>query len=232
MAIVRNIPNYPDWKEEITFEDESGSVVRTYKYKGESAGRIVLDDSISLQAAGYALIDKDLRNAFEWLEDVEAIYKEKGITKENEEPNIPDKDEGRRLKSLLISMCTIYGKCFTSADGRRVKLGKNNIDKKYIETHDDIMEMRNNYAAHSGEEKIETGKIVLAITLDDPNEGQLMITTEIDQPASVGIDDINKIKELIMHLRDYVSNKSDQLMNKICEDVLKVPPEEWLKMVK
>lgn len=64
-------------------------------------------------------------------------------------------DKGKIIcSSLYLSSISIYGKCFTKATGRNVKLEDSDLKKKLSPiqsaTHDRLKYPRNNWAAHGG----------------------------------------------------------------------------------
>ena len=67
--------------------------------------------------------------------------------------NIENRELFNTVKGLFVAALTIYGKRFTSCEGRRVKLEKKNLSEDFHETHDEAMAFRHNFAAHSGAKK-------------------------------------------------------------------------------
>lgn len=61
---------------------------------------------------------------------------------------------------------TYYGKCFTLAQGRRVKLEESNLPAEFLPAHKKIMEFRHTIAAHSGEGSWDTGRLALIEPVD------------------------------------------------------------------
>ncbi|MGZ7307030.1 hypothetical protein ACXWRJ_09320, partial [Streptococcus pyogenes] len=94
---------------------------------------------ISEQYGAYSLIEKDLRSVIIWLNEIEKLAPEDLDRWKN-----PDKMN--LVKGLFVAALTFYGKCFTSCEGRRVKLEKTIIDPEYLDLHDHIMKLRHNFA--------------------------------------------------------------------------------------
>lgn len=74
--------------------------------------------------------------------------------------------------SMYKAIVTQYAKCFTHAKGRKLKLeGKSvfKMQKELLEIHNEVMNMRHNYIAHSGAGKYEYGAMVAHLNPDPSN---------------------------------------------------------------
>jgi len=84
-------------------------------------------------------------------------------------PGLPPVVKSSMFKAFIIQ----YGKCFTTAWGRKVMMNADKVYKEQKELsniHNDVMEMRHNYIAHAGESKYDYGAMVIYLnpSLDNP----------------------------------------------------------------
>ncbi|MEH6566819.1 MAG: hypothetical protein V7756_15930 [Halopseudomonas sp.] len=115
-----------DFKAAHTIDSLTGEVSRTYTHKGKQCKAIPLSSKLCNQLAGYTLIEKDLRSALIWLDEIEKRH--------NESPKDPshrfgygtNRENYTIIKGLFVALLTFYGKCFTKCEGRPVKLEKHN----------------------------------------------------------------------------------------------------------
>jgi hypothetical protein len=202
------------WEIHEIFEQDTKKRYNKYFHKRKIAPRVELDSKLSQQLAAYTLIEKDLRNVLVWLEAIEKMEpKEKlsasGIADNREIFNL--------IKGLYVGALTIYGKCFTSCEGRRLKLQKKFMDQEYRELHDHIMHMRHNFAAHSGSDNFEEVKVVLVLYPNKKSNDKPFIYRELMQPDYIESTDISFI-DLAKHLQTKVNEKIRVVSEKIFED--------------
>ena len=65
-----------DWSIEERVDPISGRIPNRYYFRKRLCGRVKLEGSIAARAAGYHLIEKDLRNITEWLNQIQTLMKE------------------------------------------------------------------------------------------------------------------------------------------------------------
>jgi hypothetical protein len=159
-------------------------------YKGKLSPRIPLSSKLSAQWAGYVLIDKDLRSVTTWLEKIDEYMKE-----QKEDVLSTDRVVKDMVKGLWIASLTFYGKCFTEADGRKIKLNLSQLNKEYHEDHNEYINLRNNFAAHagSGYEKVN---IVLVLPPIKKVPRPPLIVPELYQPFYSTGDFLNLVKHV------------------------------------
>ncbi|MFT5759273.1 MAG: hypothetical protein ACI9LM_004030 [Alteromonadaceae bacterium] len=182
-----------------------------YFYEGKKAPSVKMTDKISEQYAAYTLIDKDLRSVIFWLNEIEKL-----------EPEILDRvknpDKMNLIKGLFVASLTFYGKCFTSCEGRKVKLERNFIDEEHRETHDQIMKLRHNFAAHSGAENFEEVKVSLALHPTKKSDMKPKLYTELIQPDY--ISDEVEFKALAESLKNKVFDKRASVGETVFEKIV------------
>jgi hypothetical protein len=74
--------------------------------------------------------------------------------------------------SMFKAFVTQYSKCFTKAWGRGAKLEAKSVfesEEDLLETHKDVMEMRNNYIVHAGTGKYDNGAMIIYLNSDSGN---------------------------------------------------------------
>ena len=135
------------------------------------------------------------------------------------------------IKSLFFSSLIFYGKCFTQAKGRGVKLERSIIPPEYHNKHDIIMTYRHTLAAHSGEGKWDTGKVNLVLPPNKNSKVGIHI-----KPETYRLDfeddrmDDDKFLELVNLVHTKVKAKSETIGQKIINEII-IPKgkEYWYK---
>ena len=224
--------NRPDgWTIQEILEKETGNRLTRYFYKRKRAPRVQLDSKVAQQLAAYTLIDKDLRNVIVWLSEIEKLHsreKFKGchISQDREIYNI--------VKSLYVASLTFYGKCFTSCEGRKLKLEKSLVDTNFLKTHDDVIHMRNNFSAHSGTDSFEEVKIALVLNPKIKSNMKPEIFRELCQADFKDSDnDDLRFLRLVEHVQVKVAYKINSLIERIYEkEILPKGKEYWYSRAK
>lgn len=164
---MRPLSDHLTTKEKI--DPKTGELQRIYYYKGKHCPTHLIKGPLSKQYIGYQLIMGDLEDAGRWLSQAYDLFpkKKSDLLKPNEDrykyDRIGDEKNHSIVKSLFFSSLIFYGKCFTQAKGRGVKLEKSIVPTEYHVKHDCIMEYRHTLAAHSGEGQWDTGKLRLLL---------------------------------------------------------------------
>jgi len=186
---------------------------------------------LARQLAGHTLIERDLRMVIQWLTAINTIS---GPPKRRGGHIWTDKDDAMHNQTLglFVAALVFYGKCFSQCEGRRVRLDWQWIPKGFKETHEFVLTMRNNFAAHSGAEKFEGVNVVLVLPekkgrlRDQPRLYREMRQTE----AVISYeDDEFSFLGLATKVREKVLVKLDELNGKIfTEDINPRRMEHWL----
>ncbi len=203
-----------------------------YFYKNKVAQRIPLTSKLAENLAGYALIEKDLRSVLIWLGEINKMFPkvEQGVGNAIS----PDRERFDIIKGLFTASLIFYGKCFSSCEGRRTKLNRKLLDKKYHDTHSEIILMRHNFAAHSGADKFE--EVMIALVLPPKKKQNLppIIFRELTQ-ADMLFDDEGEIsfESLVKHVQKIVLGKMKVVEDKIIkEEVLIKGKDYWYRKAK
>jgi hypothetical protein len=191
---------------------------RQYFYGDIPCTALPLTSAKAKQLAGYSLIEKDLRNAIFWAGEIEKRHNEKPHDNRLAH-NAKNIDNYNLIKGLFVAMLTIYGKCFAGCEGRRAKLDRRIVDEKYLDLHDRCISYRNNFAAHSGAERLERVSVVAVV----PNSGSTRSVTmkvfrELDQPDLFWPTSSPTLAELFESVRAKVVTKIDSLATLVAEE--------------
>ena len=217
-----------DWYQK-TFINALGKPVITYHYKRKSAPAIptlLLQTKLAQQLCGHILIKKDIRDTILFIQEHNKILQ----TCEDIGSNVI-------IKGLTRATVITYGKCFTTADGRKTKLDK----KKHIQnarnqdTHELLMEMRHQYIAHAGKSIHE--KICLPLLCPPPKEvnkvlkgknviGNIVLGQHLFQTSSTIEFNDGAVLSLLNELQISLDKKISQLQQKLGLDNLD-PQKLW-----
>ncbi len=193
-------------------DKRTGVVHRKYSFKRKPCNSLELTSKRAIQLAGYSLIEKDLRSCLAWLDEIDSRHDLGRTDKHESFFHGNDRANYVIIKGLFGALVTFYAKCFTRCEGRRVKLERKQLDSQFHDMHDHCMMLRHNFAAHSGAERIERAKIVVAYP--SPKKGKLYVKvySELDQPDMfVTRDGEVSLRQLLVHVQTNVLAKIDEL---------------------
>jgi hypothetical protein len=204
------------WHQKI-YINKTGKPVYTYHYLSKSSKpgvTIEIDTRLSRHYCAYILIEKDLQDILGFFD----ILLE--LINSNQEKN------DLLIKGLSRAFVVTYGKCFTKADGRQIKLGAEIIPKEHKIIHDELMNMRHNYVAHAGVSKHEICRGIYVL----PPEGKARklgtVTgtyfSELRQTLTTQIIVHKETRHLIKHMLDVVEKKlamKCSQMQKTCDNL-------------
>ena len=199
-------------------EPVSGKEVRTYTYKRKPCVRVVLTSRLASQYAGYALMEKDLRSVLVWLKEIRTRFDEIPISEDHNFGLGEDREKFNLIKGLFVAALTFYGKCFSKCEGRPVKLERQQLDSRLHDLHDQCIRYRHNFAAHSGDQRLEFVDVALVFPEKRRNPMPYKIFKELHQPDLFWPrpPDIS-ISELVEVVRGIVQKKLDLLHTRIKE---------------
>jgi len=209
-----------NWK--TVSDPDGGQPSDTYYYKRNKVRHKILTSGLARQMAGYFMIEIDLRKVRAWLEEI-------GQPEESERrPNQVDLTICPPIVSgLFLAALTIYGKCFTRAEGRRVKLERKIFDDhqskshQYLKSHQYFMDLRHKLAAHSGSTLLEDADVVFLMPpKNKPNVWPMVfnIGRQVQTALSSNMetdDDNPSFAELVEYVESWVSNKVNLLKKKV-----------------
>lgn len=200
------------WEVKEFLDRTTGRVERIYTYKRKPCKRVTLESRLARQLAGYTLIDKDLRCAAIWMQEIKKRHHAKPTHKGHTFGHSTDRETYNLIKGFFVAALTFYGKCFTSCEGRKVKLEKIQLDTKFHEIHGEAMSFRHNFAAHSGGAELEKCEVALVFPKKPRPSVSPKIYLELWQPdLAESASGRPTFEELIEHARLVAERKSDQL---------------------
>lgn len=221
------------WSKVSVVLPKTGEFYNRYFYKRKPAYRVVVDTPKAAVLAGYTLIEKDLRSVLIWLHSIQELMKgdEKFKSTGQYVKADYDRDRFNQAKGLTVAALTFYGKCFSTCEGRRVKLDQSNLSEEFQDRHNDAMSYRHNFAAHSGAKKLESSVVVVA--LDMKQRAVPYMVRELIQPDTYVDRDIEEFIELTNHAKEFADKKIGVLSEKVYEeDVLQQGPDHWYGLAK
>ncbi|MCF7493617.1 hypothetical protein L3V35_00950 [Vibrio sp. L5-1] len=208
------------WSKVTVLKSETSDFYNRYYYKRVKAKRIEITTPKAQVLASYTLIEKDLRSVGIWLTEIESMLKADEKYAKNPKYRKSDHDRTRYnvIKGLFVAALTFYAKCFATCEGRRVKLEKKNLDEDFQNKHQAAIDMRNNFAAHSGSEKVEKVKVVLALDTKRRKGATPYFTRELGQPDTYTLENLTEFRGLVEHVKSLADDKIETLNKKVLED--------------
>ena len=208
-------------------DPETGKGVVKYFWKRNLVPKVEITGKLPNKLSGLTLIQKDLNNALKWMQMAKGL-----IGDERKNPGYifcKDRDIFDHVKALFVASLTFYGKCYTEANGRGAQVSRNWLDDEHKKIHDFYMGYRHNFAAHSGDEKVELAKTYVLLHPKRKEELLPYLPTIRLQPDIVLPDFGDKgLEDLIVYVSTLVSEKYDKLSRKIVNEmVLTREPSYW-----
>lgn len=203
-------------------------------YKNKRAKEIYVTSKKGKAHSGYTLIRDDLKLCSAWLDLLEA-----NMDKIAELPKSDDGDVYIRgnegivevSAALLIAVYITYGKCFTVARGRRLKLQKKDISSRYFVTHEKLIKARHEFAAHAGEGDYE--EAVTVMLFGSPQRTGLPVAlTGNTTKIQFDVEEIKEFRAIVSYLYDLVVEKLSKIEASIFEDFQVKGLEYWAKKAK
>ncbi|WP_210504661.1 hypothetical protein [Pantoea ananatis] len=192
---------------EILYED--GKTENIFRKKGRLLPKIPLSGHIIDQLRAMYLIEKDLRSVIHWVEIIRNTADSMNLSDDFMKPDV---EKNSIMKSLLVSLVTFYGKCFTEARDRRFSLNKNNVpdDLKWI--HEKVIDLRHNFAAHKGEFEMDECKFSLVI-VPGKQSAEFEIFSFLTQINHyLQEDEMDALVVLCNKLREHVGSKINKAL--------------------
>lgn len=220
------------WSKVSILKPKTGIFYNKYYYKRVKAKRVVIDTPKAQVLGGYTLIEKDLRNVLVWLNEIRNLLANDKVTfgKGGAQKTAHDRARYDLIKALFVASLTFYAKCFATCAGRKVKLEKKNLSEEFQQEHEVIIEIRHNFAAHSGAQKVEQVHVVMVLDSKKRRGATPFVTTELGQPDTYSIEGIEDFILLVKHVKGFVGRKVNTLNEKLLQDdILTKPPDYWYK---
>jgi hypothetical protein len=202
-------------------DQETGEATVNYYWDGELAPKAEITGKLAEQLNGYSLIKKDLDSALKWVRLAESLIKDlKTADGENGYFQITDRVSGDTIKALFVASLTFYGKCFTSAAGRRTQASRDWLDAQHREVHDFYMNYRHNFAAHSGNERLEFAKTYVLVSPDGQTLIPYLPTARLQPDLALPGEGDPGLAELIEYVGERVVERYNRVAQKIVDELV------------
>lgn len=163
----------------------------------------------------------DIRNEVDEIRIFSTYYTEKYALKElmnnSDSIKVFSDDDFIPRQSIFVNIVMKYAKCFDSrSDRRSIKLDDNflkGFDKKELEAHKELIELRNQFIAHAGN-SIFQKPISLEIGFNE--KGEIGYRSSESYKRSFGENvEIQNISFLIARINEKIEKKINELRSKI-----------------
>lgn len=173
-------------------------------------GKMLVPSSMSKQITSYMLIREDLLFV---KKNAQLLLDSKKQTPRNEHTE----------ETLWYSLIIIYGRCFSNATkGQKVKLDKegffNKSDETLLVTHNKIIDIRNNFIAHRGDNENEIPIVYLKIPRGEISEDYGM---EFEIVSTRYVTENSLFLEQTINLCDFLLPKVKLKIDKCGEKIKK-----------
>lgn len=202
------------WTIEEKINPKTGEPIRNYYFKDRLAVRVKRTKvKACKQAAGFYLIEKDVRTLKKWIALLHKELESFGAEPDEEFSGdfMPDEERFYVSRALFVAIVTTYAKIFTEARGRGVQLDRKGwIPEEHRETHDWFMHVRHTFVAHSGVGSDEMCEVVVAIDQSPKNRTPPRHFMEMRQPASVNRPLLDDLTALLDDLQERLLDRLDR----------------------
>ncbi|MDP2714030.1 hypothetical protein [Rheinheimera sp.] len=171
---------------------------------GKLCPYVVLEGPLAKRVTGLSLIWNDIKAVREIISRI-----------------VPNPEDSISNRGLFFGALALYGKCFTQANGRGVKLEAKQIfhSAEALASHEHLMRLRHELVAHGGNAQEEQLKIVLLL---DPNikklrglEGYGATANGLDEQARD--DCLDTIELVCSYVEKSLSKANDKLWDAVQE---------------
>jgi len=226
---MRSDVKVPQLQVEHYIDQSSGEPSARFLWNGLLLQAIEVTGKNISRLEGLTLIDKDLHNAKKWLEKAHALSKTQEVPEVSTETYIASKDREifDDVKAYFVAAVTFYGKAFTEANGRHAQMQTDWLDKEFRSAHIELMDLRHNFAAHSGDMQLEKVRTrVLLIPSKNGIEPKLHHQRVQPDSTFTSSDGKNYI-DLISHAISVVTERHRKLKDRLGDIVYSYPPQFW-----
>jgi hypothetical protein len=217
---------------DMTFEvvdQATGEVKPVFHINGQPTYVAELPGKNAERLAAYMRIRADLQDVERWLHQAYELLPKLDVNRiaKSDDTFVNSTDHGdlKLPKAYYYAAITLYGKCFTEAEGRKVKLEQVNIEKDYHPVHKRIMKHRNTIAAHAGVTDLEHARLVIVFPQDfmqatsaEPRPFFLrtpMGRLDFMDDRSMQFNTVG----LVQHVATLVDNKIAELERKVVDEI-------------
>ena len=131
--------------------------------------------------------------------------------------------------SLFAASVVTYAKAFTNCLGRSYQLDARSVFSGfdfYRKTHDDLMEIRNEYISHGGKSLHEQINVLAILSPNRDQPELLKISSHIVMASGVENESKKMYLDCIRHVRQHVEEKAKASFEHVKEEAERIPISE------
>ena len=198
-------------------------------YNNELIKSVILEGGVATRASSLSLILRDLESAYDWYKRALEIVQSDSIKNDSDDNyiEIGNLSISSEARAFFVASITFYGKAFTEAIGRKLKMEKKWLDPIFHEMHDTLIEYRHNFAAHSGSDSFENAKTIL-ILIPHKSRGLVYQPVTVRGQLSVVITPDSDVNKLFEHAIETVRKKYTETLERIKKYVFTMPDHYWV----
>lgn len=179
-------------------DPHTGDVTVEHRLQGQLLPSVRLSGANVERYAGWLLIEDDLEASLNWYRKSEDLRNEHSPQDGSRYSQIENRDVLDIVKALFVASLTFYGKAFADAEGRRVRMRREQLNESFRRAHDDFIRYRHQLAAHSGADKIESA-VAHAYLMPLDDGAHLNISLTGIQPSFLADQNNQSFETLIEH---------------------------------
>lgn len=209
----------PGLRVERFLDPQTGEADVHYLWNGVLVPKVLLTGKIANQISGLALIRKDLNNAKRWVQRAYDLTSEERAAAPEDTFYQHSEDRSRLddAKAFFVAGLTFYGKAFTEAAGRNAQVQRDWLSLEFRDLHDHYMDFRHNFAAHSGDLKLEQSRSYLLL-IPERGGATLRLGTFRMQPDVAGTKKQEaSFISLLDHVMSVVSDRYFEAAKRLIE---------------
>ncbi|WP_186073034.1 hypothetical protein [Burkholderia gladioli] len=218
----------PGLRSEYFINSETGETDVHYLWHGVQAPKVKLSGRLAQQISGLSLIEKDLKNARRWMQKIfDLTAEERAKNTDGGYVYSRNRELFDDVKAFFVASLTFYGKAFTEAEGRNAQMSKDWLAVEFRDIHEFYMEYRHNFAAHSGDLKLE-GATSFLVLLPGKRQVDVRLTTARFQPDFAGSNSVEiEFLGLLDHAIEVVQDRYLNMSKRLVDACLRRPLSFW-----
>lgn len=130
-------------------------------------------------------------------------------------------DDSNLAYSLWMSAVVTYGKCFASAEGRKIKLELEHVTRfnpEAIDYHNALLDQRNTYFAHAGQNEYEQANVGVILAPEDEERKVLWVNHLMVKKSGISSDEIKMFNALCEGLYDIVEKIVEPVHERVLQE--------------
>ncbi len=222
--------DFHDLRVERFLDPQTGAPALHILWKDVLVSSVLLGGKAAEQISGLTLIQKDLTNARRWMGRASGLVAEAAARAPESASYVhaTDRDVFDEAKAFFVAALTFYAKAYTEAAGRKAQMQRDWLDEPFRARHDYFMDFRHNFAAHSGDMRLEFAESFLLLIPESGNRTVLRLFTSRVQPDVVmDREQEGDFARLIEHAIAKVTRRYDDAGRRLMEAAVSRPLAFW-----